>query len=142
MARNQPFTVRLDPGLEGRIERLAKRAKRSKGAMLGELADEAERMRRYPQIAFRGAEGDRRAWIIGTALDVWQVIEGFRDHGDDTAATLAGTELTRRHLDAALDYYREFRLEIDEALDTNRPAPDAVRDSYPFVRILDSDAKS
>ena len=39
---------RLEPGLEDRIARIAKLAKRSEGAVLEELADEAERMRRYP----------------------------------------------------------------------------------------------
>jgi hypothetical protein len=136
MAKIQPFTVRLEPGLEGRIARLAKQVKRSKGAVLGELADEAERMRRYPEIAFRGPEGNRRAWILGTALDVWQVIEGFHDFGNDAKAMLSGTELTKRQLDVALAYYREFEREIDEAIEANRPTPDEVRANYPFIRIL------
>ncbi|MHB8509457.1 MAG: hypothetical protein ACYDGR_12550 [Candidatus Dormibacteria bacterium] len=136
MAKTQPFTVRLNPGLESRIARLAKRVKRSKGAILGELADEAERTRRYPGIAFRGADGDRRAWILGTSLDVWQVIEGFHECGDQAESLLSRTELNPRHLDTALAYYREFRGEIDEAVDANHPTVDEVRASYPFIRIL------
>jgi hypothetical protein len=33
-------------------------------------AEEALRMRLFPGIAFRGADCDRRAWVIGMALDV------------------------------------------------------------------------
>ena len=41
-------------------------------------------MRRCPGIAFRGPEHDRRAWLLGTALDVWEVIEGYQDAGSWT----------------------------------------------------------
>jgi hypothetical protein len=139
MAKNQPFTVRLEPGLEDRIGRLAKLAKRSKSSMLEELADEAERMRRYPSLGFRGPEVARRAWIVGTALDVWQVIEAFSDFGRDAERMVAETDLTRRQLDIALAYYREFRREIDEAMAANRPTAQQVEADYPFIRTVTSD---
>jgi len=139
MAKTQPFTVRLEPGLEDRIARLAKLAKRSKGSILEELADEAERMRRYPGLGFRGPEGARRAWIVGTSLDVWQVIEAFSDFGRDVERMVAETDLTRRQLDIALAYYREFRREIDEAIAANRPTAQQVEADYPFIRTVTSD---
>lgn len=139
MAKTQPFTVRLEPGLEDRIARIAKLAKRSKGAVLQELADEAERMRRYPGLGFRGPEGARRVWIVGTALDVWQVIEAFSDFDRDIERMVAETDLTRRQLDIALAYHREFRREIDEAIAANRPTAQQVEADYPFIRTVTSD---
>jgi uncharacterized protein (DUF433 family) len=133
MAKNRPFTVRLEPGLEARITRIAKLAKRSKGAVLEELADEAERMRRYPGLRFRGPESARRVWIVGTALDVWQVIEAFSDFGRDVERMVAETDLTRRQLDIALAYHREFRSEIDQAIAANRPTAQQVDADYPFI---------
>jgi hypothetical protein len=139
VAKTQPFTVRLEPGLEDRIARIAKLAKRSKGAVLQELADEAERMRRYPGLGFRGPEGARRVWIVGTALDVWQVIEAFSDFDRDVERMVAETDLTRRQLDIALNYHREFRREIDEAIAANRPTAQQVEADYPFIRKVTSD---
>lgn len=107
--------------------------------MLEELADEVERMRRYPGLGFLGPEGARRAWIVGTALDVWQVIEAFSDFGRDAERMVAETDLTRRQLDLALAYYREFRLEIDEATAANRPTAEQVEADYPFIRTVTSD---
>jgi len=42
-------------------------------------AEEAARTERHPGIAFRGAEGSRRAWVPGTALDVWEIVAAYRE---------------------------------------------------------------
>jgi len=38
-------------------------------------------MRLFPGVAFRGADWERRAWVMGTALDVWQIVDAYRDFG-------------------------------------------------------------
>ena len=50
------------------------------------LTDEAERMRRYQGLGFRGPDHSRRAWVIGSPLDVWEVVEAWQDLGQDEAA--------------------------------------------------------
>ena len=45
------------------------------------FSEEALRTRMFPGIAFRGDDWDRRPWVIGTAFDVWQVIDAHRDVG-------------------------------------------------------------
>jgi len=49
-----PFSIRLSKGLDAAVADEARRTKRSKGAVLESLADEAMRLRRFPGIAFRG----------------------------------------------------------------------------------------
>ena len=136
MPKNPPFTVRLDPGLESRIEALAQRSRRSKGAVLAELASEAERSRRYPGIGFRGPDWSRRAWVLGTSLDVWELIQAFEDFGGDADAMLAASDLDRRQVEIALAYYRELPAEIDEAIAGNRRSLEELREEYPFVQVL------
>lgn len=136
MAKNPPFTVRLDPGLESQIEALARRSHRSKGAVLEELASEAERSRRYPGISFRGPDWSRRAWVLGTSLDVWELIQAFQDFGGDAEAMLAASELDRRQLEIALAYHREFHAEIDEAIAANRRSLEELSKEYPFAQVL------
>ena len=36
-------------------------------------------MERHPGIAFRGKEGSRRAWVAGTALDVWEIVAAYEE---------------------------------------------------------------
>ena len=54
------------------------------------LAEEALRAQMFPGIAFRGESFDRRAWIIGTAHDVWQVVDAHRDLGSIEAMVATG----------------------------------------------------
>jgi hypothetical protein len=64
------FTLRLTPETAAWVEHEAQRTRRSTGALLEVLAEEAARTRRFPGLAFRGPDHDRRAWLLGTALDV------------------------------------------------------------------------
>src|SRR5271163_426063 len=80
-AKSAPFSMRLSKNMETLVALEATRTGRSKGAIVEALAEEALRMRLFPGIAFRGTDWDRRAWVIGTALDVWQVIDAHRDIG-------------------------------------------------------------
>jgi Ribbon-helix-helix protein, copG family len=67
--RATPISVRLSKGLEDQIDQEARRTGRSRSAVLEALAGEALRTRQFPGIAFRGTDWERRAWVIGTALD-------------------------------------------------------------------------
>jgi hypothetical protein len=81
VAKSSPISVRISERLEAFVDQEARRTGRSRSAVLEALADEALRMRLFPGIAFRGADWERRAWVIGTALDVWQIVEAHRDIG-------------------------------------------------------------
>lgn len=133
VARNDPFTVRLNPRIEARIERLARATKRSKGAVLEELADEGERARRFAGIAFRGPDWSRRAWVIGSALDVWEIVQAWQDWGEDSTRLLKESSLSERQLNLALAYHREFKHEVDEEIARNRRDLDELASEYPFI---------
>jgi uncharacterized protein (DUF433 family) len=134
-SKSQPFSLRLDPSLDALITREAKRTRRSKGAVLESLADEAMRVRRFPGLAFRGSDWDRRPWVIGTALDVWEIVEALRDFG--TPERLLGeSDLTEAQLNVALAYYGEFGSEIDTAIEENRRSLEELRREYPTIDVL------
>lgn len=138
MPKSEPFTVRLHPRIESRIAQIARQTKRSKGAILEELADEGERARHFPGTAFRGPSSSRRAWVIGTSLDVWEIIQAFKDNGESTEKLLAASSLAPRQLRIALAYYREFPEEIDEAIAVNRRSAGELEAEYPFLETLTS----
>ena len=138
MPKTEPFTVRLNPRIESRITQIARETKRSKGAVLEELADEAERARRFPGIAFRGPNWSRRAWVLGTSLDVWEILQAFKDYGANNEKMLAETALAPRQLRMALAYYQEFTEEIDEAIAANRRTTGEIEVEYPFVEVMTS----
>lgn len=117
MPKSKPFTIRLSEEVEGWLEREKVRTRLPKGVLLETLAEEAIRTRRFAGIGFRGAERSRRAWVIGTGLDVWEVVELYRGKGRERV--LSEHNVSERQLDLALAYYAAYPREIDEALEEN-----------------------
>lgn len=132
--KSRPFSIRISAGTEELIAAEARRTRRSKGAVIEGLAEEALRTRMFPGIAFRGDDFERRAWVIGTAFDVWQVIDAHRDLGSVEAMVAAGS-LSERAIRLALAYYERFPEEIDEAIALNRRPLAQLQDEYPFIEV-------
>jgi uncharacterized protein (DUF433 family) len=137
LSRSVP-TRAITAGVEKLIDAEARRTRRSKGAVVEALAEEALRTRMFPGIAFRGDDFERRAWVIGTALDVWQVVDAHRDIGSVETMAAAGS-LSERQVRLALAYYERFPQEIDEAIAQNRRPLAQLRTEYPFIEAQSAD---
>lgn len=134
MAKSEPFSLRLSPELEAMITDEAKRTRRSKGAVVEALAEEALKTRLFPGIAFRGTDWERRAWVIGTALDVWEIVAAYQDFG--TIETMAAkTDLSERQIRLAIAYYERFPAEIDDAIARNRQSLEELRAAFPSIDV-------
>ncbi len=127
--------MRLSDVTDQLVSEEAKRTRRTKGAVVEALAEEALRTRRFPGIAFRGSDWDRRPWVIGTALDVWEIASASRSYG--TAREMASaTDMTEPQIRLALAYYAEFPSEIDAAIaDNERPLAELQR-QYPTINTI------
>ena len=135
MAKSAPFSIRLSKATDDLITREAKRTHRSKGAVLESLAQEALSTRRFPGIAFRGSDWSRRPWVIGTALDVWEIVRAYREFGSP-GEMAADTDLTEQQVRLALAYYKENPEEIDDAIkDADRPLED-LRREFPGIDTI------
>lgn len=134
--KGEPFSIRLSKPTDRFIAEEARRTRRSKSAIVEALTEEAARMRRFPGLGFRGPEGNREAWVIGTALDVWQIVEAYRDFGS-AERMLAETDLSERQLRLALAYADAYPDEIEQALAENRRPLEELRQLYPFIRITE-----
>lgn len=100
---------------------------RSIGAVVEALIEEAMRTRRFPGIAFRGEDAHSRPWIIGTGLDVWEIIEMLEDSG--SAKKLAREpHLTEQHVRLAEAYRNAYPDEVDEAIVESRRSLDELRE--------------
>lgn len=134
MAKSAPFSMRLSERLDALVSEEARRTRRSKGAIVAALAEEAMRTRMFPGIGFRGEDWDRRAWMMGTAHDVWQILDAYRDVGSVEAMVAEGT-LSEQHVRLALAYYEQFPDEIDEAIALNRRSLAELHELYPSFEI-------
>ncbi len=87
---------------------------------------EGLRRDRHPLIAFREGEAGRRPAIVGTRLDVAQVIATLRAEDGDVAVTAEYFRCATAAVSAALRYYAEFKDEVDAFADREaRYAADA-----------------
>lgn len=134
--KTDPISFRPSKSLDERLDRMRERTGIPKGRLVEELADEAERSRRYPGLAFRSEPGRRRAWVIGSPFDVWEVIEAWQDLGEDEQETLERLQLNPRQLKLALAYYREFPDEVDAALQLQRRPLEQLAKEYPFIEVV------
>lgn len=131
-SKAEPFSMRLGRVTDELVALEARRTRRTKGAVVEALAEEALRTRRFPGIAFRGTDWNRRAWVIGTALDVWEVVAGARGFGSP-AEMAAQTDLGERHVRLALAYRDAFPDEIAEAIAENERPLAELRREYPTI---------
>lgn len=137
MARGQPFSIRLDEATEKLVEAEARRTRRSKSAVVETFTEEAARVRRFPGIAFRGDDVGRRAWVIGSGLDVWEIAELAEDVASPDALT-EETHLSPAQVRIALAYRVAYPEEIDALIADNRRPIDELRVLYPFIEVVEA----
>jgi len=131
--KTQPFSIRLGEQANLLVEDEVRRSGRSRSVVVEELAEEAAKARLHPGVAFRGRP--RRAWVIGSGLDVWEIVELLGSYGDDLKALTSDHPLvTERHLRTARAYAAQFAGEIDALLEENRRPPSELVDLYPFLQ--------
>lgn len=132
--KSQPFSIRLSHPTDLYVTAEARRQKRSKGAIVEALTEEAARMRRFPGIGFRDDGSDRRAWLTGTGLDVWEVVMLLRGGRSDDQLVRDHRHLTPASLDLARAYRDSYPEEIEELLAENGRPIDELRELYPFIQ--------
>lgn len=130
---SQPFSIRLGEHADLLVRDEVRRSGRSRSVVVEELADDAAKARLFPGVAFRGTP--RRASVIGTGLDVWEILELLRSYaGDEQQLRAAHPLIGERHVRLARAYGERFPDEIAAFIeDTGRPL-DELRRLYPFVQ--------
>lgn len=136
MAKGQPFSVRLEDATEKVVEAEARRTRRSKSAVVEAFTEETARTRRFPGIAFRGDDARRRAWVIGSGLDVWEVIHMLEDFGAPEKLA-ADTHLSLAQVRLAVAYRAAYPQEVDEVIADNCRPLDELQALFPFIDAVE-----
>jgi hypothetical protein len=113
------FTLRFQPATTRRLERRARATGAKPRTLATRYVEEGLRRDDHPLIHFVDGASGRRAALIGTQLDVWEVIATVRDNDNDVAEAAAYLNVPRGLVEAAVIYYGEFHDEIDEEIAVN-----------------------
>src|SRR4051795_2543504 len=116
------------------LERLDARARergQSANTLAARLIEEGLRTEEHPLIYFRDGAASRRPAMLGTRLDVWQVVETLRSHDGSVRETAEYLDQPEVKIRAAVDYYGAHQDEVDafaaRAVEAARREEDAMR---------------
>lgn len=108
------FSLRIDTDVFDELNRQANSTGETRTALAERLLDEGLRREKHPMIWFREEGAARRPRLIGTRLDVWQVIETIRQSDNSVAEAAEYLDKPVWHIEACVAYYADYKDEIDE----------------------------
>ena len=76
-------------------------------------------MDEHPLIRFSDGPAGRRARLVGTGKDIWEIIAVVRDNDGDAAEAARYLEIPLGLIQAAISYYGAYTVEIDQLIDLN-----------------------
>ena len=131
----QPTTTKQQVAFRVRARTLdhLKRRVRETGLSQTDLAEryieEGLRTDEHPLIVFRDGAAGRRPGLVGSRLDVWQVVDTVKQNGsaEEAAAYLS---LPLERVQACMRYYADYQDEIDEWAERAQLVADRERDLW------------
>jgi uncharacterized protein (DUF433 family) len=115
----QPLSVRLPDATLKRLGSRARRVHLPPRTLAQRYVEEGLRMDEHPLVRFAEGPAGRRARLLGTGKDVWEVIGAVRDNDGDAEETARYLELPLGLVQAAITYYGAYPDEIDQWIDLN-----------------------
>lgn len=115
----QAFSLRLDSHTLAALKRQAERTGQPPRTLAQRYVEEGLRQTDHPLIRFVDGPAGRRAALVGSGLDVWELIDTVRDNRGDADAAAEYLDIPRGLLDAAIGYYGAFTDEIDSQIEAN-----------------------
>jgi len=102
------------------LERLRERAQllgQNHTTLAERFLEEGMAMDEHPNIHFVDGAMGRRPAVLGTGLDVWEIVDVAKDNGGSVAETAAYLEVDPRLVESALRYYGAHRDETDDLIE-------------------------
>ena len=114
-----PISIRLSQHTLDRLDERASREGLAPRTLAQRYIEEGLRADSHPLVRFVDGPGGRRARVVGTGKDVWEVIAVVRDNDGDARATAEYLEMPFGLVLAAVEYYGAFSGEIDDWIQLN-----------------------
>jgi uncharacterized protein (DUF433 family) len=113
----QSVAFRFDPITVRRLKRRADETGAAQTALAERYIEEGLRRDAHPSISFREGEAGRRPALLGTRLDVAEIVATIRQNAGSVQEAADYLEIPVEHVEAALRYYIEYKDEIDAQLE-------------------------
>jgi uncharacterized protein (DUF433 family) len=115
--KRQHRSFRFADSTLARLDARAHEIRETRTSLAERYVEEGLRMDEHPGIGFADGPAGRRAVLLGTGLDLWEVIGTVKANRGSPEAAARYLELPIGQVRAAIRYYAAFTDEIDEDLD-------------------------
>lgn len=109
----QSLAFRLNSSLVEHLRRRAAESGSAQTELVQRYIGEGLRRDEHPSIYFRDGEAGRRPALLGSRLDVDEVISTIRQNENAVQAAAEYLEIPPEQVEAALRYYADFKHEVD-----------------------------
>jgi uncharacterized protein (DUF433 family) len=114
-----PLSLRLNDATVSRLGARARRVHLPPRTLAQRYVEEGLRMDEHPLVRFADGPAGRRARLLGTGKDVWEVIAVVRDNDGDAAEAARYLQVPLGLVQAAVAYYGSYTAEIDQQIEAN-----------------------
>ena len=126
----QPVSFRFDPRTVERLKRRSQEIGAPQATLAQRYIEEGMRVDEHPGIYFRDGGSGRRPAVLGTRLDVAQIIETLRQNDNSIEETAEYLDLSPAQVETALRYYAAYRDEVDEWIEQSRSIAERERELW------------
>ena len=126
----KPVSLRMN---EATVELLGRRARRvgiPPRTLAQRYVEEGLRMDDHPLVRFVDGPAGRRAKLVGTGADVWEVIPTVRDNDGDVREAAAYLQMSPGLVQSAVTYYGASSEEIEEWIEGNERERDEAHAAW------------
>lgn len=126
----QAVSFRFQRGTVARLRDRAKSAGSRQTDLVERYVEEGLRRDEHPLIYFREGAAGRRPALLGSRLDVADVITTVRQNDNSVEAAAEYLEIPIEQIEAALAYYADYKEEVDEAIERSRLIAEQERERW------------
>ncbi|MGH3005456.1 MAG: DUF433 domain-containing protein [Gaiellaceae bacterium] len=133
MGRGKPkqgVSFRFDPRTLERLKQRSRDAGAAQAALVERYIEEGMRTDEHPGIYFREGGSGRRPAVLGTRLDVAQIVETLRQNENSIEETAEYLDIPAAQVETAVRYYADYKDEIDGWIEESRAIGERERERW------------
>lgn len=119
-----------------RLDDRAHQIRETRTGLAERYVEEGLRMDEHPGIGFADGPAGRRAILLGTGLDVWEIVATVRQNRGSLVAASSYLDLPPSSVRAAIRYYAAFSDEVDDLLASQARAAEREQVAADRERLL------
>jgi uncharacterized protein (DUF433 family) len=129
-SNKQSIAFRFSRVTVARLKQRAQETHAQQTALAERYIEEGLRHDEHPLIYFRDGDAGRRPALLGTRLDVADVVTTIRQNGNSAQEAADYLEVPIEHVEACVHYYADYKDEIDAWIERSHAIAERERERW------------